>query len=74
MNYVLIAFLAIWSALGVIFYLVNIDEIPTPWKKKVAALIGGPIVWAWLIFINFLYWFSMLDTVYVGLVKWLKKP
>jgi len=74
MNYILIALLVVWSFLGAFFYVSNVDDISNIWKRQVARIISGPLVWITLIFFGILRYLSLLDILYVGLVRWLRKP
>jgi len=74
MNYVLTALLVVWSFLGTFFYVSHVDDISNVWRRQVARIISGPLVWVTVIFFGILRYLSLLDAVYVGLVRWLKKP
>ena len=74
MNYILIALLVVWSFLGAFFYVSNVDDISNIWKRQVARIISGPLVWITVIFFGILRYLSLLDILYVGLVRWLRKP
>jgi len=74
MNYTLIALLVVWSFLGAFFYVSHVDDIPNRWKRQVARIISGPLVWVTVIFFSILRYISLLDILYVGLVRWLRKP
>lgn len=74
MNYILIALLVVWSFLGAFFYVSNVDDISNIWKRQFARIISGPLVWITVIFFGILRYLSLLDILYVGLVRWLRKP
>lgn len=74
MNFILFTLLAAWSLFGVIFYLSINDEIPNFWKKQLARVISGPIVWIIALFGVLFIVFDWFVEKNFGLMDWLKKP
>lgn len=73
-NIIILAALTGWSLFGVLFYLTIHDEIPNFWKKQLARIISGPLVWAFA-FIGYAFIaFDWIADKNVGFTNWLKKP
>lgn len=69
-----ISMLVAWSFLGVLFYTRISDDITNRWKKHLARLVSGPIVWFFCALAYVIDWLAFLDNVYTKFASWLRKP
>lgn len=73
-HFILWPLVITWSFLGALFYARIADEIPNRWKKHLARVISGPLVWFFCILGYILDSMAWLDNIYTQFTRWLRQP